>query len=49
MAIEEVATFGDIDGVLEQLHGDAVVDDITYDQGDWEKDDEEALGLQHMT
>lgn len=49
MAIEEAATFGDIDGVLEQLHDDAVVDDITYDQGDWEKDDDEALGLRHMT
>jgi hypothetical protein len=30
MAIEEAATFGDIDDVgLEQLHRDAVVDDIT--------------------
>jgi hypothetical protein len=49
MAIKETATVGDIDGVgLEQLHGDAVVDSITYDQGNWEKDDEEALGLRHM-
>jgi hypothetical protein len=44
-----MAIFGDIDGVgLEQLHGDAVVDSITYDQGNWEKDDEDALGLRHM-
>jgi Helicase conserved C-terminal domain len=50
MATEEAAAFGDIDSVgLEQLHGDAAVDDITYYEVDWEKDDEEALGLRHMT
>jgi len=50
MAIEEAAAFGDIDGIgLEQLHGDAAADDNIYNQRDWEKDDDEALGLRHMT